>query len=707
MVKDSPQPGGPFCDPSLSPSWSDLTPEALVRDVQEALVFAQSGIDAIASLPSSDASYFSVLDALEEITDPLNLAWRRAGHLDSVRNTAEYRKAYNTLVGPVSEFAARLPLNEGLWRAIKAVADHPSFASLSDLEKRHYEETLADFRESGADLGTDEKKELEAIAAELAQITQKFSENVLDAINAWEWTTEDVAELRGLPDSALEEARQAASDKGLGSEDKPVYRFTLQAPSYTPVMTYAENSSLREKVWTAFSKIGYVDPHDNTKLIPRILELRHRKAVLLGEKDFADHTTRRRMVGSGAKALKFVDDFQGQVEARFREEIADLERFRSEMTGEPVMRLNPWDIAFWKEKLSQKRFDFEEEKLRPYFPLQKVISGLHRLVERVFGITVQELPIWFKAEDGTVVGEQDNPDAWEVWHPEVRAYEMKDSASGQIMGYFYADWHPREEKRGGAWMNDLFKGRRGREHVPHVGLICGNMSKPTAKKPALLRIREVETIFHEFGHLLHGLCGDVPVRGLNGISVPWDFVELPSQIMENWCWHRESLELFSGHHETGEAIPEDLLRKMHETRNFFKAWGTMRQLSFGKLDLELHRRPGLLDGQDLQDAVRPLLEKFSPPYAVAVPTNAPSFTHLFGDPLGYAAGYYSYKWAEVLEADAFSRFEEEGILNPVVGAAFRREVLAVGNSRPAAESFRAFRGRDPDLSAILRRDGLN
>lgn len=706
MEKSSKLQTNPFIEDRLNPAWSKLSPDALIGGIHEALKDAEDHIARVASQDLDKVTYDSTLVALEKGLEPLSRGWRRAGHLDSVRNQPDFRAAYNQLVGPVSEFHARLYLNEDLWKAIKAFAESDQVSQLSELQKRHLQETLEDFREAGADLSPPQKKRLEKIASELAALTQKFSENVLDGINAWEWTTKDKLDLKGMPESAVEEARQSALDKGLGSEEDPVYRITLQAPSCSAVLTYAEDDALRQRVWKAFNSVGYEEPYLNIDLIPQILRLRHEQAQLLGFEDFSDLTTKRRMVGSGKNALGFVEDLHKKILQRFQAEGEELEIFKAEKTNSDQAPLEPWEAAYWREKLRQAQFGFDEEELRPYFPIQKVMSGLYQLVETLFQIQVTELPTWSIDAKGEKVGDFQNPDAWEVWHPDVKAYEMKDS-DGRLMGYFYADWHPREEKRGGAWMNNLRSGERGLSQTPHLGVICGNMSKPTSKRPALLKMREVETIFHEFGHLLHGLCGEVPIKALNGLSVPWDFVELPSQIMENWCWYEESLSLFSGHYESGEAIPTELLDKMKKSRNFAKAVATMRQLVFGKMDLELHRRPGLLDdSKNIQEVLQPILADYMPNFASKAPINAPSFTHIFGDPLGYAAGYYSYKWAEVLEADAFARFEQEGILNPKIGRAFRDEVLSVGNSRPVDESFRAFRGRDPEPDALLRRDGL-
>jgi len=494
---------------------------------------------------------------------------------------------------------------------------------------------------------------------------------------------EEEHRLAGLPAHAKAAAARSAEAKG-----KTGWRFTLHQPSLEPLLTHVDDAELRRRVWQASAAVGSAEPHDNAPLVARILRLRAEKAELLGQPDFAEAVLQRRMAGSGRRALEFVEDFQWRCAARFAQDARELEEFRASRTGGAPSRLAPWDIAYWAEKLRRERHDFDEEALRPYFPLDSVVDGMFTLVSRLFGVRITARPA----------------EAAEVWHPEVTLYDLHD-ADGRHLGSFYTDWHPRESKRGGAWMNYLITGGpgpTGRE--PHLGLMCGNL---TPGRPALLNHREVETIFHEFGHLLHHLMGEVEFKSLNGVNVAWDFVELPSQILENWTWEREALDLFARHHETGAPIPEDLFQRMRAARNFRSASVTMRQVAFAKLDLLLHRRAAeFAAASDLEAASRAAIADCLIPTNPPAPTILRRFTHIFGDPVGYAAGYYSYKWAEVLEADAFDRFRREGLFNPKVGAEFVQTILSRGNSAPAADLFREFMGRDPDPTALLERAGL-
>ncbi len=679
----------PFLDRSFHIRWSSLTADKVVSAMEYALAEADRAITRINGQDPATVDFQGTFLALEDATDLLNETWGKVSHLATVADAPALRKAHNEMLAKISAFQASIPLNQPLWLRLKSAAAASS-ATLPPGQRRFLEETMADFRQAGADLPAAQKPRLESLQAELAQLTQKYSENVLDATNAWELLVRDESKLRGLPEHARAAARQGALNKGHGTEAEPVWRFSLQAPAQEPVMLYADDPDLRRQVWQAAVTVGSQVPHANQPLIERILRLRQEKAALLGKGHFADLVLERRMAKSGAQARAFIEDLHRRVRNSFERECRELELFKAEETKTQAAPLAPWEVAYWAEKLRRKRYDFDEEQLRPYFPLAGVIAGMFEVTRRVFGISVTELPA------GAV----------DTWHPEVKYYEVRDSA-GRHLGSFYADWHPREAKRGGAWMNYLITGgpRSGGSRAPHLGLICGNLTPPAGAKPALLTHREVETVFHEFGHLLHHLFGEVEVKSLNGVNVAWDFVELPSQIMENWCWERESLDLFARHFESNERIPEGLFQRMMAARNFRSASATMRQLAFARMDLALHTDPEMYHG-DIPARLGRLLRDCQLPTEPASPTAENRFTHIFSEPVGYAAGYYSYKWAEVLDADAFTRFKREGIFNRRVGDEFVSRILSRGNSADPLQLFVDFMGRPPDLQALLSRAGL-
>ncbi|HEY2012775.1 MAG TPA: M3 family metallopeptidase [Bryobacteraceae bacterium] len=643
---------------------------------------ARVRLEAIAA-QSGERTFDNTMRALDVLTEPLDYAIGVVRHLESVATYPELRAAFNAVQPAVSAFYSGIPLHAGLWKSIKAFAATNEGANLAGEHRRFLHKTVDTFRRHGADLDPAGKKRLEEIDVELTQITTKFSENVLDSTNAYELVITNEADLAGLPPTARESARASAARKG-----REGWRFTLQGPDYVAVMTYLDNPGIRRDVYSAYSVRAASGERDNRPILPRILELRREKARLLGFPDFADLVLEDRMAHSGARALSFLEDLKTKTEPRFQQENRDLFEFRRTVEGPGAPPLEPWDVAYYAEKQRAALYDFDEEELRPYFPLERVAAGMFDLVNRLYGIRVTEEP--------------DVP----VWDPQVRYYNVFDEG-GAFLGGFYADWYPRENKRGGAWMDALVTGGPASDGFhPHLGLICGNLTPPIADRPALLTHREVETIFHEFGHLLHHLLSRVEIRSLAGTNVAWDFVELPSQIMENWCWERQSLDLFARHWQTGAVIPEDLFQKMKRARTFRAANAQMRQLGFGFVDLLLHVRYSPSADGDPVTYTRQVLQDFSP--APLPPTHAmiAAFTHLFGSPVGYGAGYYSYKWAEVLDADAFTRFRDQGIFSRDVGSEFRANILSRGDSEDPAELYRRFMGREPDPQALLIRSGL-
>lgn len=674
----------PFLSEDFYVDWAQLTPERIVPDIEFALERARANIEKICTQAPGEISFDSTLLGFARATRELGRAWGRVCHLESVENTPALREAYNAVLPKVTEFFSSLTLNARLWEKIKSAAENIPAGALNAVQQRFLDETLADFRENGADLPDDKKSRLAAINAKLAELTTKFGENVLDSTNAWEKFVADEALLAGVPASAKAAAAASAKAKNRDGE----FRFTLQAPSLVPVMQYAENDALRREFWEASNAVARTDvKFDNAPLIREILALRNEKAKLLGFADFADYTTSRRMAKSGKNAREFVENLRSRVDSFFKTETEDLAKFareRGDACAAETGKLAPWAVGFWAEKLRRERYDFDEECLRPYFEVNAVIAGAFAIAEKLFGVKIVE-------KTGVP-----------AWHPEVKTYEVFDGE--KLLGAFYTDWHPRETKRAGAWMN--FLATRGEGVPAHLGLICGNMSPAVDGKPALLSFDEVLTIFHEFGHLLHHVLSEVEIPELAGTNVAWDFVELPSQIMENWCKHAESLSLFAKHFETGEPLPQELLEKLLRAQNFRAASACVRQLSFGKMDLDFHIETAKYKDCDLEKYWNETLADYLVPTAFPQVSMARKFLHLFSEPTGYAAGYYSYKWAEMLEADCFTRFLNEGILNPETGRDFREKILAHGNAAPAETLFRDFMGRAPDPAALLKREGL-
>jgi oligopeptidase A len=668
-------PDNPLLSVKFQIPFDQIRAEHVEPGIRELIAQSQKNIDRLTA-DETPRSYDNTMLALEMSTENLDYALGVVRHLESVSTTPELRAAWNTVEPEASAFYSQIPLNEGLWKQLQRYAVTADAADLTGTRKRSLKKTLDSFRRHGAELDAAGKKRMAEIDVELTKVTTKFSENVLDSANSFELIITEEAKLAGLPPSAIGAARQSAEAKKVAG-----WRFTLQGPSYIPVLTYLDDRAVREQLYRAFSARATEPQRDNRPLLDKILALRREKAHLLGFPDFADFVLHDRMAHKGARAMQFLEELKVKTDPYFARENAALESFAGQ-------KLEPWDVAYWAEKQRRALYDFDEEQLRPYFPAERVVEGMFGIVERLYGISV-------KRREGVP-----------LWHADVRYYEVHDR-DGVMLGAFYADWYPRESKRDGAWMEGFITGSYiAGKFEPHLGCICGNLTPPIGERPALLTHREVETIFHEFGHLLHHVLSRVEVRSLAGTAVAWDFVELPSQIMENWCWEREALDLFARHYETGEAIPEDLFQKMVRARTYRGANVQMRQLGFGFVDLKLHREYDPARDGDVLIYARDVLQPFA---AAKFPENyamIAGFTHLFSSPVGYGAGYYSYKWAEVLDADAFTRFRDEGIFSPEAGAAFREHILSKGDSEDPADLYRKFMGREPDPDALLLRSGL-
>jgi len=650
--------------------------------VQELLADADARLKALEGYDGA-LTFDSVMLALEAITERLGWAMRIVGHLEGVATTKALRDAYNEAQPKVSAFESRIPLSAPLWDLLKRYAETAEAEALEGPQRRFLDKSLAYFRRHGAELGDADKERLAELDVELTKRTLRYAQNTLDATNAYELIVTDEARLAGLPDSAREAARESARGKG-----REGWRFTLQIPSYIAAMTYLDDATIREQIYRAMSSRASSGEYDNRELVMQIIRLRREKASLLGYDTFADLVLEERMANSGAEARAFVEDLRKRTRPHFEREREDLLAFRRELEGDDAPPLQPWDTAYYAEKLRQKLYSFEEEKLKPYFGFKRVLSGIFDIASRIYGIRLEP---WEEAPG---------------WDESVTAYRVLDQRDDRWLAVIYVDPFPRETKQGGAWMDGLVSRARGDDDSRQVAALVANMTPPVGGKDALLSHRDVETLFHEFGHILHHCLSRAVLRSQAGTNVAWDFVELPSQIFENWCWEREALDLFARHHETDEPIPEDLFQAMKRARTFRAATGQMRQLGFAVIDLALHTDFDPDTDGDAIDYSRALLQQYFPDPLPESHAMIASFSHLFADPVGYAAGYYSYKWAEVLDADAFTRFKKEGLLNPEVGQAFRETILERGDEEDPAVLFRRFMGRDPELGALLERLGI-
>lgn len=693
----------PYLSDALYPAWSQLTPERGVVDVRLALGKAKAALEAICRVKPEEATYENVFAAYEMMGEDLDRAESLLAHLGSVMDSPALREAQETLLPELTEFSSGVTSNEQLWNVVKNAAAQPWVKQLDAEHQRFVQQVVDGFRDSGADLPADKKARKMEIQKEMTMLRHDFSKRVLDSTNAWKWVVTDKAELAGLSDSWLERAAGAALAAGYGSKENPQWLITLDFSSCGDVLRDCTVEATRRKVWEARDRIGCGGETDTADIVARIMVLRQELAELLGFGNYCDLMTARRMVRNSANAVAFVDGMMQRLKPAFDKECADFLAFVSRCKGETVTKLNPWDRFFYSRKMAKELYDFDPETLRPYLPMEQVIDGMFRIFSHLYDVTYTELP--------TVClqpGETCPEGKIEVWHPQVKLYKVVDNKTGAHLGSFYTDLYPRASKRAGAWVMSMRYGTpatENRPHEPHLATLCGNLTAPTADKPALLTHYDVETIFHEFGHMMHCMLADSKVLSHMGTHVAWDFVELPSQLNENWTWEPEGLKLIAKHYESGEALPEELMRKMLAARYFMPATDNMGQLCLAKLDLEMHTNyAASFAGKDLDAATSELLRPWRIPMTVDSHSIMRNLTHCING--GYAGGYYSYKWAEVLAADAFTRFKKEGVMNAATGAAYRKAVLSKGDSKPADEVYRDFMGRDPNPDALLQSQGL-
>lgn len=669
--------------------FDQIEADAMIPAIDQLLQVAQANLIQIESL--EEPSYDRVMRALDRMDSSLEDGYTLCSQLESLLGTSELRAAYEAIQPKVSAFYATIPFSAPLFERVKSVAHSEELQALSPHLRRHAIKSYEGFVRGGAELDQTAKNRLEAISVRLSEVTNRFSKNVVDETGAFLHLITEEALTSGLPNSAREAARLTAEAKG-----KTGWCFTLHAPSYIAAMTYLDHRPTRELLYRAYNTRASADDKNNAPLMAEILSLRAEKAKLLGFANVADLHLADRMVTQGQDALAFVEQLVERTRPYFKAEHEALCAYCQDHLGWDF-EIEAWDLAYAAEKMRQYTCDFDQELLRPYFELNGVMKGMFEVVSKLYGVDFETL--------------NDVP----RWHPDVLAFEMREPDGRKSV--FYADLFPREGKQGGAWMCPLLYGD-GSEDAPLVGLICGNFTPPIEGR-ALLNHGEVETLFHEFGHLLHHLLTRAELRSQAGTNVAWDFVELPSQIMENWCWEREALNLFARHYETNEVIPEALFERLSRARTFRAATAQMRQLTFATVDLLLHTQfvPASSEVFE-QESFRDLEGKRALAYAFEImnelsPTRLfeeyamiNAFTHLFASPVGYAAGYYSYKWAEVLDADAFSRFKREGLFSREVGESFRRELLSQGSSADPQDLFKAFMGRAPELEPLFVRQGL-
>ncbi|WP_274872288.1 oligopeptidase A [Serratia marcescens] len=675
----------PLLTPFSLPPFSAIRPEDIVPAVQSALADCRAAVERVVAQPGP-FTWDNLCQPLAESDDRLSRIWSPIGHLNSVKNSPELRAAYEQALPLLSEYGTWVGQHEGLYQAYRSLKEGAAFEALSVPQRKAVDNALRDFELSGIGLSADKQQRYGEIVARLSELGSTYSNNVLDASMGWSKLITDEAELSGLPESALAQAQAMAQAK-----EQDGWLLTLDMPSYLPVLTYADNRALREEMYRAFAtRASDQGPNagkwDNSEVMAETLALRHELAQLLGFATYADKSLATKMAESPEQVIGFLSDLAKRARPQAEQELAQLRAFAKQHYG--VDELEAWDITYYGEKQKQHLFSISDEQLRPYFPEQRVVEGLFEVVKRIYGITAKE-----------------RKDV-ETWHPDVRFFDLF-AADGELRGSFYLDLYARENKRGGAWMDDCVGSLRkadGTLQKPVAYLTC-NFNRPLGDQPALFTHNEVTTLFHEFGHGLHHMLTQIDTAGVSGINgVPWDAVELPSQFMENWCWEPEALAFISGHYQSGEPLPKAMLDKLLAAKNYQAALFILRQLEFGLFDFRMHFEYSPEKGAQ----ILPTLAEVKKMVAV-VPSPSwgrfpHAFSHIFAG--GYAAGYYSYLWAEVLSADAYSRFEEEGIFNAETGKSFLDNILSRGGSEEPMALFKRFRGREPQLDAMLRHYGI-
>lgn len=675
-------------NPQALPKFNEIPVDQIERAITAHL---DANLDAIKTLSQqASPNWSNLVEVLEELDDTLSKAWSPVSHLNSVMNSDELRAAYNACLPKLSAFSTEVGQNKDLQQAYQTIKDSPEFAQLSKAQQKAINNALRDFHLAGVDLSDDKKQRYGEVKSRLSELSSKFGENVLDATNKWQKLVTDKEQLAGIPEGSLAGFAQTAK-----AQNQDGYLLTLDFPCYLPVMTYCDNRELREEMYTAFStRASDQGPHagefDNSANMTEILKLRHELANLLGFESYAHYSLASKMAESPEQVMGFLEDLAAKSKAQAEQEYAELKAFAQEQHG--AQTLEPWDVTYYGEKLKQARYSVSQEEIRPYLPAPKVLAGLFEVANRLFNVTIEEVTN-ASVENG------------DLYHPDAQLFSI--SKDGQLVAQFYLDLYARAKKRGGAWMDECRVRRtkaNGEQQIPVAYLVC-NFTAPVGDQPALLTHDELTTLFHEFGHGIHHMLTKVNTAAVSGINgVAWDAVELPSQFLENWCWEPEALAFITGHVETGEPLPKDLLDKMLAAKHFQNAMMMMRQLEFSLFDFKMHLEYNPENPQPIQDLLNGVRDQVAVVKAPEFNRFQHSFSHIFAG--GYSAGYYSYKWAEVLSADAFSRFEEEGIFNKETGASFFNEILSRGGEDDAGVLFESFRGRKPSVEPLLRHSGI-
>ncbi len=674
----------PLLEITELPQFSKIKAEHVVPTIEQLLDEARQTITKQLQ-NGAPYSWQSLVEPIEAAEDRLNKAWSPVSHMNAVINSDDMREAYNACLPKLSEYATETGQNLELYQAYKSIHDSAEFASLDRGQQKMINNALRDFHLSGVDLAADKQARYKEISQQLSKLASQFEENLMDATNAWQKVITDVEQLKGLPESALAQAKQSAEAEG-----KEGWLISLQFPSYLAVMTYADNRELRREHYQAYSTRASdqspdADKWDNSEAMEQILALRHEKAQLLGFNNYAEYSLATKMADSTDTVVNFLEDLAEKSLGQAQRDLDELRQFAASEHG--LEDLQAWDIGYYSEKMRQHFYQLSQEEVKAYFPVSRVLPGLFAIVEKLYGLQISPIT------------------EFDSWHPDAHFYQIIDKDQ-QPRGRFYLDLYARAKKRGGAWMDDCVGRKKTADGIQHpVAYLVCNFTPPTGDQPALLTHDEVETLFHEFGHGLHHMLTQIDHLGVSGINgVEWDAVELPSQFMENWCWEKEALALISGHYQSGEALPDELFAKMLAAKNFQAGMMMVRQLEFSLFDFKIHQDYDPAQGGRIYQTLQSIRDRVAVVKPPAFNRFAHSFSHIFAG--GYASGYYSYKWAEVLSADAFSLFEENGIFDRATGEAFLHNVLEQGGSSEAMSLFKNFRGREPKIDALLRHNGI-